>query len=197
MQVEIINDAIVYDSGCPIGPTMVSAGIHESPFSGLHSRGDRITDISSVDITYPDLASRTIETAVYAGLSFRHFGHFIGESLGRLWVLDTLEQKDITIVFVQDQPFAKWQIELLEVLRIDFSLVVVVQQGEAIRIKRLIVPSIDTDVSELSMARLFLSSRAKYLLKKTTANTKIFFSRLSSIERGGILGERAMHSELS
>lgn len=161
MQVEIINDAIVYNSGCPIGP-MVSAGIHEGPISGLHSRGDSIIDISSVDITYPDLASRPIET----------------------------------IVFVQDQPFAKWQIELLEVLRIDFSSVVVVQQGEAVRIQRHIVPSIDTDVSELSITRLFLSSRIRHLLKKTTANAKVFFSRQLFIQRGAILGERAMHSEL-
>ena len=63
----------------------------------------------------PPAATATIENqAIYGGFIFNHFGHFILESLARLWVCQTL--LDEQIVFASSETLNNWQLEIFDIL---------------------------------------------------------------------------------
>ena len=63
----------------------------------------------------PPAVSATIaEESIYGGFLFSHFGHFILESLARLWVCQTV--LDTPIVFASTDRPNNWQLEIFEIL---------------------------------------------------------------------------------
>ena len=63
----------------------------------------------------PPAATATIgDQAIYGGFIFNHFGHFILESLARLWVCQTL--LDEQIVFTSSEALTNWQLEIFDIL---------------------------------------------------------------------------------
>jgi len=99
-----LSDATVFP---PVVSSMVQAcGVQESDGSYcLQSatwRGGRQTMIASASPVEP------VETLkgryLFAGQLWYHFGHYMVESLSRLWALDHLDEKPDGIIFIPKRP---------------------------------------------------------------------------------------------
>lgn len=78
----------------------------------------------------------------FVGAAWEQFGHFILESLSRLWLLTLLPPQlgaTIRLVLYNQRPLQPWQIELLEGLGIGSDRLVYVT--EPMRFERLLVPA--------------------------------------------------------
>ncbi len=87
-----------------------------------------------------DAEREPLERAVYAGFLFAHYGHFLLESMGRLW-FDALS-KDTPIVWVAGTAdvFTAWMTEMLDMLGHSGERVVVEGNGGPLEVQELLVP---------------------------------------------------------
>jgi len=74
--------------------------------------------------------------AIYAGLLFNHFGHFILESLSRLWYIKF--HPDIPIIWKStESELNRWQNDILKLLRINNPIIIVKRPTV---VEKLIIP---------------------------------------------------------
>lgn len=79
---------------------------------------------------------------LFAGQLWAHFGHFIAESLSRLWALDALEEPVESIIFIPKRPgrtmsLKPFQREFLDLLGIDIPVQILT---EPTQVEQLVVP---------------------------------------------------------
>ena len=126
---------------------------------------------------------------VYGGLINDHFGHFLAECIHRIWGFNQAEYPK-KIIFVADNcknhedvaykdVFAGWQIQILQLLRVDPNDIIVVSQRT--HFARIIVPTQASTLGPSTIASnkyiCSLLSLAKWQNKKGLARDKIFISR--------------------
>lgn len=108
-------------------PRVLHLGVFDEAGEILHSsvedRHDGSHLYAAADLSiYPDIPSAAEPAAIYAGVFFNHFGHFLLESLARLWYARA--HPDLPIVWVgvdswTSSPALKsWQREILDILEI-------------------------------------------------------------------------------
>ena len=101
----------------------------------------------------PVVAARKLEGRhLYGGQLWAHFGHFMAESLSRLWALDHLKRKPESIVFLPKRPgrsgrLKAYQREFFKLLGIDIPVRVLDQPTE---VERLIVPGQGFGLGEIA-----------------------------------------------
>lgn len=79
---------------------------------------------------------------LYCGQIWSHFGHFMAESLSRLWVLDQLDEPPTSLVFLPKRPnraqgLHGYQKDFLRLLQIDIPVQII---EEPTQVEELIVP---------------------------------------------------------
>lgn len=141
---------------------------------------------------------------LYAGILSRHFGHFLVESLARLWPLTEHEDAIQSLLFVpkgdarRDRPIEGYQRDLLDMLapRLPFQ-----ELKEPTRVERLIVPEQGWGTGKLEAgipAQRQLFKHANWPEPEGEESRFIYVSRceLQLRRRGQLLGGKALATYL-
>lgn len=145
-------------------------------------------------------------TWLYAGECWSHFGHFIFESLSRLWALDQLEGQIDGIVFLSPHRGTGnaglspdgMQARILRMLSIDLPVLFVSEPAE---FARLYVPRQGCGMGGLAAGtpahRRFLQSRLRRLEPRRGVE-RLYLTRSGyKLRRGGIFGEGYLEQNLA
>lgn len=131
--------------------------------------------------------------AIYGGYLFGHYGHFVLESLSRLWAIQSLGK--YPIVFASRiNSLRSWQREIFNILGVENVIII----KKPTCFDELIVPS-----PGFQMADFFTSKHARYLEKqecKVTKRKKLWLSRSSfrkKIHHADIVNESDIEHHLS
>lgn len=143
-------------------------------------------------------------THSFGGVFFGHFGHFITESMGRLWTLSESDLSFESVVYIpKDRPAppraAREKEKLLNALGINAKIRVV---SEPIRVEKLIVP-----VAKFGLDDALIDATPRYVsfIKSCASNQVspkggelLYVSRQGlPIDRGTMLGESLIEKLLS
>jgi hypothetical protein len=149
-----------------------------------------------------DKVARLPGRHLYAGQLWAHFGHFLCESLSRLWALDHLEAPLDGIVFLPKRPgrveaLSGWQHEMFSLLGIDLPIRVLDRPTE---VEDLVVPGQGFGIGPMFAGtpefRSFIQDRfARNVTADGTERLYLSRSALGGAE-GGILGERRIEENL-
>ncbi|MCF3973800.1 glycosyltransferase 61 family protein [Paracoccus salsus] len=142
-------------------------------------------------------------TFMFAGISYGHFGHFITESLSRIWALDELRDRLDGLIFTPKfqmannlRPFEVYD-ELVKGLGIDLPITC---PAGPVRVARLYVPKQGFGLGDLTGgSRKFRQYVNRHAGSNITAKgaSKIYISRSElPTDRGGILGEAKLEAYL-
>lgn len=131
--------------------------------------------------------------AIYGGYLFGHFGHFLLESLSRLWAIQSLGK--YPIVFVSPiNSLRSWQHEILKILGVENIIIV----KKPTYYDELIIPS-----PGFQMGDFFNSKHARYLERqecRVIKEKKIWLSRSSlkkEVHPGDVVNENDIERLLS
>ncbi|RJL14206.1 glycosyltransferase family 61 protein [Paracoccus siganidrum] len=143
-------------------------------------------------------------TYMFAGISYGHFGHFITESLSRVWALDELRDKIDGLIFTPKfqmrdnlRPFEVYR-EILDAMGVDLPIIC---PDGPVRVSKLYVPKQGFGLGDLiGGSEKFRSYIQKYagssIPSKGAEKIYISRSRLPS-GRGGLLGESKLEEYLT
>jgi len=152
-----------------------------------------------------DTAERIEGTWLFAGDFWMHFGHFLFESLGRLWAMPRIADRIDGLIFVSPrrQPlkeiaYERFQFRLLRLLGIDLPIRVVTEPA---RVDRLYVPEQGCGMGALSTGtRAFRDFVTTQLGRSVTPGParRVYISRTGyQLQRGGIFGEHLIEEFLA
>lgn len=135
-------------------------------------------------------------THAFGGIFFGHFGHFITESTGRLWVINQPDSQLDSVVFVPKEHVPRPQVvevqrKLLSSLGIEAQLRII---GKPTRIERLIVPraefGLDNDLIDGSPRYIeFMRDSMQRQVPANGADLLYISRRSLALDRGTILSE--------
>ncbi|MCQ0970867.1 glycosyltransferase family 61 protein [Paracoccus sp. TK19116] len=143
-------------------------------------------------------------THIFAGISYGHFGHFITESMTRVWALDELRGKADGMVFTpkmqmrdNQRPFEVYR-DLVEGMGIDLPIV---SAKQPLRVERLYVPKQGFGLGDLMAGsrkyRDYIRKHAGRSIEAEGAE-KVYISRSKlPRDRGGLLGEWKLEEYLA
>ncbi len=147
----------------------------------------------------PLLAGRYL----FGGILYGHFGHFIVESLARLWALDAVEGPIDGMVFTPKVPdFAEKSVQKLQRLAATLGLrVPIIVASDPLRVERLFVPQqgfgMNTLIEGSSAFRDFINRHAGAEIPAEGAE-RLYISRSKLPPmRGSILGEARLEQHLA
>ena len=159
-----------------------------------------------VDRDLPRKTRTLTGTYLYAGDYWDHFGHFIFESLARLWALDHVDEPLDGIIFLSPRRSAtvektvtvnSFQDRLFRLLGIRIPLILIADPTE---IDRLYVPRQGCGMGGLAAGtpahRRFLQSRLRNMAAKPGVE-RLYLTRSNyGLRRGGIFGEGFLEQSL-
>jgi capsular polysaccharide biosynthesis protein len=139
---------------------------------------------------------------LWGGLLFSHFGHFLAESLCRLWAVDQVRRSFDGIIFIgkSKQPnngLLPFQQKILDLLQIDLPIRLVT---EPTRVDRLVVPGQGLGIGEIAQGtpetRAMIARRFARDIP-AEGSKRIFIARTGLGERGSmLLGETMLEAGL-
>lgn len=144
-------------------------------------------------------------THMFAGISYGHFGHFITESMTRIWALDELRDKIDGLVFTPKnqmkdnlRPFEVYA-DLIN--NLGLAGIPITCPTGPVRVERLYVPKQGFGLGDLTGGsrkfRNYINAHAGMNVEAAGAK-KIYISRsMLPPERGGILGESKLEEYLT
>lgn len=154
-------------------------------------------------LTQP-LTSKPIHTKItpgrhlWGGVYFGHFGHFITETISRLWARD-LEDYE-TIVFVPRHgklnDFTTYQSEIIEIFLKGYKVNIVREPTE---FEELVVPGQGFGVGQISSGTPEFRSLIKSVMSsiEPCGPKKIYISRTRFSGKGGVIGENNLEANMS
>lgn len=154
----------------------------------------------------PDL-SATVDvpgTHLFAGIAYGHFGHFITESMARIWAIDEVRGEIDSLIFTPKQQTANNVRVLEDYKNLMLSIGIDVPGqcfGHSVRVEKLYVPRQGFGVGELTRGsekfRSYINRHAGKDVAPAGAR-KIYISRSKlPPQRGGLLGEAKLERYLS
>lgn len=137
--------------------------------NGKYNNLETVRSYKSNDVGYLD------EEVVYMGTAFHHFGHFLLESLNRLWWIVKNRMFDIKVVFLKNKIFESPFLELLELVGIKKENIVFLESPTKFR--SVIIP--DQSLCFFDSYHQELVLPYEEMLKKITPSNygKIYLSR--------------------
>lgn len=140
---------------------------------------------------------------MYGGILYDHFGHFLSESVHRLWSWKLCQNSCEGIVFLTSGPrnldgFGKYVIELLKLWDIDPQKIKIVREVSIIEELYLPLPGGSIGVSQHSWYNSHLerlSANEKYI--DSHYPEKVLFSRKNFLTSGKIIGFDAIENLLA
>jgi capsular polysaccharide biosynthesis protein len=140
--------------------------------------------------------ARHIERALFAGYLFHHYGHFLLESLARLWVGDP--GGDIPVVWLARtaKRLQPWMRDILAHVGITAELMLVDARHGPLQVGELIVPDPGFEVGRLAHPR-YLERLAWHAAHPDPAGVRLWLSRLGLGEMSGLADEAAVEAVLA
>ncbi len=135
---------------------------------------------------------------IWGGVFYPHFGHFLMESMSRLWAVHRAEGKIDGILWIPKGPYLPedlktFQKDLLRLFRVDLPIQIA---RAPTLVECLIVPGPGTGIGDISFGTdIFRHSIDEYFAHDIPADghSKIYVSRSGlGIQGSGILGEEAI-----
>lgn len=180
-----------------------------SPFGHYRFRKERTINTASYRPAPLDAAGREVPgTSLYGGVIFSQFGHFIAESLHRLWAIGSEPGlADAPIAFhtagrkmVREGDYPGWMREIFALLGIDTGRIVLIDQ--ATRFERLVIPSqgsilgwgpVTPDYKALFPPKV----RGGSPPEEGTGSPRLYVSRSRFLHGGSYLGEALIEDMLA
>ncbi len=197
--VEITN-AIVPPLEIVTAPPIVAhAGVYKEgelvPESILkRAQAGQTRDVTLPYETLPS-ASKTIPEAVFGGYLFHHFGHFLIESMARLWWVTENNYSGPVLFQIVGKRVPKYQMEMFERLGIE---PVFVRQKDCIQVEHLVVPeaaNIERVSGHAYWTAPFQKIRQSYASDSPySAGEKLYVSRGTGVSK--VFGESEIQSAL-
>ncbi len=166
------------------------------------------TSVSAVnrapDTPQPETINDLSGTWMFGGISYGHFGHFILETLSRMWALDELGDMIDGIVFTPKVTSDNCQ-RVMEVYGPLMRSLGINVRGQVtnvpLRVEKLYVPRQGIGLSDLKLGSRKFRSRVRAVAGKDVSPKgakRIYISRSALMkDRGGIVGESILEQFLS
>lgn len=154
-------------------------------------------------MTLPPVASATPPQRlkgrhIWGGLVFAHFGHFICETISRLWAIRHHEVDGIVMIgrHKDVDAFRKWQVQLLELLDVKLPITIV---SEPTEIDELIVPGQGFGLGRIARGTPEFHDFVRPLAEriKPQGSGKLYISRSKEGKKGRILNEPSVERNLA
>jgi capsular polysaccharide biosynthesis protein len=201
-ELQLIRDAVLTPLTA-ISPAAFSGGVTDR--SGCHHRiALTLRDGRALErhATAPSCTKALEGQYLYGGILFPHFGHFLTESLGRLWAYQRVRESYATVVFLLAWPgrwlrARPWVLEILRALGLPAERILLVHGPSVWRVKQLLVPE---QVLGLGMLRptpewLELVAAARFESTRGKSHACVYVTRADvPLDRGAIAGEAAFAS---
>jgi hypothetical protein len=151
--------------------------------AGVRRRGREYVVVPRTDDVTP---TRHIETAVFGGFLFEHYGHFMLESLGRLWAPPSAEAIPVVWLPSTGPALTAWQHEMLDLVGAPPHRVVIGGADGAVSVGELLVADQGFEVR-----RYLHPWFSSYLARIEAAPTgdKLWLSRTGLGDRAGVAEE--------
>ncbi|QDA35702.1 glycosyltransferase family 61 protein (plasmid) [Paracoccus liaowanqingii] len=137
-------------------------------------------------------------THIYGGFLFGHFGHFLVESLTRLWVTDEPYAKSFLFMPRREncKSFRSYQTAMLDILAPDVPAQLV---SQAVEVERLIIPGQAFGLGAISRGTPEFRSMLRARMSKLPTNgpKKIYISRTLHSAVGGVLNEEILEENFA
>lgn len=175
-----------------------------------HRRAARGYSITKIDVATEELDYTVIDDdCLYAGPLFNHFGHFIAESIPRLWAFVENESKRLPFIAFHPFPLGRgfanelypWMIQALSLFGIDKSSIIFIDKN--IKFKKLLVPEQGSVLGAGPISRQYIDciqkindSTSSEKRHRELRSGKIYISRSKHAFSGSYLGERLIEKLL-
>jgi hypothetical protein len=201
--VTLVEDALVIPSR-RIGKTLILPGVVDAQGSpvvdALGFTGGQAIWTDWEDRSKLDVTDHCAGTWLYGGIGFAHFGHFLFESISRLWAVEALGESIQGIVFVGPRPLLGFSDQVRQVLEaLDVRLPIRMVNGPT-SFERLYVPRQGSGVGPLAAGtptfRSFVRDKLTRIAPKAGVG-KIYLTREAyALQRGGIFAETRLRELL-
>jgi len=171
--------------------------------AALHRLGTLLQP-EMVDVAEVQIAEKLSGTWLYAGDFWPHFGHFLFESVSRLWAIDHLDQPIDGLIFSSPKPNTaleckdpSFQRDMLRRVGADLPVRILSQNTQ---VENLIVPRQGCGLGPLAVGtpefRDFIRDKLRGKIKPNAAK-KVYISRLGyRLRRGGLFAESRIEHNL-
>lgn len=135
---------------------------------------------------------------LWGGQVFAHFGHFICESLNRLWAISKVDVESIVFIGKHEDlvRLSGWQERFMEYLGVDLPIVFLSEPSE---VEELLIPGQGFGLGEIARGtpefREFLQNIPKHIAP--AGAEKIYISRTKTGKKGAILNEPSVERNLA
>ncbi|MCJ8138983.1 glycosyltransferase family 61 protein [Falsirhodobacter halotolerans] len=196
-EIPVLNDAIVWPAGEMRRVQM--CGLTHSDGrdvpEGALFRGDTRLMTPVVDREPP--TARLSGRHIWGGQVFAHFGHFLTESISRLWAVKNSDAESLILIGKHENlvDLSKWQKRFLEIMEIDKPITFI---REPTRIETLEVPGQGFGLGPIALGTPEFRASLN-VLERTVAPQgaeKIYISRTKTGKKGRILNEVALEANL-
>lgn len=159
----------------------------------LQPRSDAHNAINPVQTGQRRAPSRSVPKAVFGGVAFDHFGHFLLESTSRLWALP--EYRDLPWLFLTTgaETLPQYQLGFLELLGLPKDNIVPV--GDVIAVEELLLPEASFTYHHHVTHAYRDTFRRALLPERTGQGRRVFLSRKNTTIALTI-GERELEAAL-
>ena len=137
-----------------------------------------------------------IETAWYGGFLYDHYGHFILESLARLWPPDV--EPDVPVVWIAawTESFTPWMIEVLDLIGAPFDRRIVTAGSGALAVDELLMPDAGFEFGRF-MHPWFARRLARHQRSGNDPGPHVWLSRVNRMPESGLDEELDLESAVS
>ena len=143
LRLRVVDDAVLVPRA-RLGDTSLGAGVLRRTDRGLVALGGagvrrRGREYVLPPPTDPVVPSRRLEAAVFGGFLYDHYGHFLLESLGRLWFEGAGSDHPIVWIAATGGTWRPWMTELADLVGIGPDRVVLNAEDGALEVGSLLV----------------------------------------------------------
>lgn len=194
-----VSDATVWPAG-PMKRIPICGVTHadgrDCPEAAIY-RGDTRMMAPVPAASLPPPQARLAGTHLWGGQVFAHFGHFLTETIPRLWATRSSDAQSVIFIGKHEglRQFSGWQLRFLELLGLDMPVTFVT---EPTRVERLLVPGQGFGLGRIARGtpefRAYIAQLRKTV--RPAGAERIYISRTRTGKKGRVLNEFSIEQNL-
>jgi hypothetical protein len=186
------------------GDFVSGAGVVTSSGGGFdYVRGTGVRRYSRELVPRPQthglVANQSIPRAIFGGFAFQHFGHFLLESLSRVWIEQTQEIEDsVPLVWIGGggASITNWMSEICRQIGLNREVMIIDSSTGALAVEELLVPQASCELHEWIHPQQ-LRRLGTTPWRPSGSESKVWLSRVGlGKSKGGISEEPEVESVL-